>query len=140
MSESAPRGALVGGLAEVVIWTHDIESSLAFYRDLLGLEVISPPSLPNRFLKAGEAGAGVPAMVVLVPHPQAGHRFPAAKSERVLHHLAFSTGRDQAIRLRAACEAAGLPVRGGVHPVLSGVETFYIDDPDGNEVEIISPA
>jgi catechol 2,3-dioxygenase-like lactoylglutathione lyase family enzyme len=36
--------------------------------------------------------------------------------------------------------AAGLEVRSGVHPVLKGVRTFYVDDPDGNEVECISPA
>jgi len=35
---------------------------------------------------------------------------------------------------------AGLEVRGGIHPVLQGVRTFYVDDPDGNEVEVIAPA
>jgi hypothetical protein len=36
--------------------------------------------------------------------------------------------------------AAGLEVRSGVHPVLKDVRTFYVDDPDGNEVEVIAPA
>jgi catechol 2,3-dioxygenase-like lactoylglutathione lyase family enzyme len=36
--------------------------------------------------------------------------------------------------------AAGVEVRSGIHPVLKGVRTFYVDDPDGNEVEVISPA
>ena len=35
--------------------------------------------------------------------------------------------------------AEGLEVRSGVHPVLKGVRTFYVDDPDGNEVEVIAP-
>jgi catechol 2,3-dioxygenase-like lactoylglutathione lyase family enzyme len=35
--------------------------------------------------------------------------------------------------------AEGLEVRSGIHPVLTGVRTFYVDDPDGNEVEVISP-
>jgi hypothetical protein len=35
--------------------------------------------------------------------------------------------------------AAGIEVRSGIHPVLKGVRTFYADDPDGNEVECISP-
>jgi hypothetical protein len=30
-------------------------------------------------------------------------------------------------------------VRSGIHPVLKGVRTFYVDDPDGNEVEVIGP-
>jgi hypothetical protein len=29
-------------------------------------------------------------------------------------------------------------VRSGIHPVLKGVRTFYVDDPDGNEVECIT--
>jgi catechol 2,3-dioxygenase-like lactoylglutathione lyase family enzyme len=77
-------------------------------------------------------------MIVLVPHPD-GARFPAAKKERVLHHLAFKVAPARYEELRKRCAAAGLEVRGGVHPVLEGVRTFYVDDPMGNEVEVISP-
>jgi hypothetical protein len=35
--------------------------------------------------------------------------------------------------------AEGVQVRAGIHPVLKGVRTFYVDDPDGNECECISP-
>jgi catechol 2,3-dioxygenase-like lactoylglutathione lyase family enzyme len=126
------------GLAEIVLWTHDVDAALAFYRDLFGLEVISPPGLPNRFLSTGEVSGGVPAMIVLVPHPEGG-RFPAAKRERVLHHLAFKVAPARYEELRERCAAAGLEVRGGIHPVLEGVRTFYVDDPMGNEVEVISP-
>ena len=45
-------GGPVLHLAEIVLWAHDMDRSLAFYRDLFGLEVISPPELPNRFLRA----------------------------------------------------------------------------------------
>ena len=33
---------------------------------------------------------------------------------------------------------AGIEVRDGKHPVLA-VRTMYVTDPDGNEVELISP-
>jgi catechol 2,3-dioxygenase-like lactoylglutathione lyase family enzyme len=36
--------------------------------------------------------------------------------------------------------AEDVEVRTGVHPVLKGVRTFYVNDPDGNEIEVISPA
>src|ERR671919_349745 len=62
-------GEVVRGISEIVLWAHDLERTLSFYRDLLGLEVISPPELPNRFLKAAEGAEGVPQMIVLVPHP-----------------------------------------------------------------------
>ena len=47
----------VAGLAEVVLWVRDIEAALHFYRDMFGLEIISPPELPNKFLRAGEGAA-----------------------------------------------------------------------------------
>ena len=128
----------IAHLAEIVLWVHDLDRALAFYRDLLGLEVFSPPELPNRFLRAGPGSDGVPEMIVLVPHPDRGGAFPREKPQRVLHHLAFNVEASQYDALERACREAGLEVRSGVHPVLKGVRTFYVDDPDGNEVECIS--
>jgi catechol 2,3-dioxygenase len=125
-------------LAEIVLWVRDMDRSLAFYRDLFGLAVISPPELPNRFLRAGPGEGPVPEMIVLVPHPDPTGAFPTSKPQRPLHHLAFSVAADQYEDLQRRCREAGLEVRGGVHPVLKGVLTFYVDDPDGNECECIS--
>ena len=130
----------VAGLAEIVLWTHDMDAALHFYGDLFGLEVISPPALPNKFLRAGLGADGVPEMIVLVPHPDALASFPREKPKRVLHHLAFRVDADAYDQLREQFEAKGIEVRGGVHPVLKGVRTFYVDDPDGNECEVIAPA
>ncbi|MDQ6877917.1 MAG: VOC family protein [Candidatus Dormibacteraeota bacterium] len=130
---------VVTALAEIVLWARDLEAALHFYRDLLELELISPPELPNKFLKADDGGDGVPEMIVLVPHPPGSSEFPREKSKRVLHHLAFRVGAPAYEILKERFGAAGLEVRSGVHPVLKGVRTFYVDDPDGNEVEFISP-
>jgi catechol 2,3-dioxygenase-like lactoylglutathione lyase family enzyme len=54
--------------------------------------------------------------------------------------MAFNVEPGEYDRLAELCRAAGHEVRGGVHPVLKGVRTFYVDDPDGNEVEVIAPA
>jgi catechol 2,3-dioxygenase-like lactoylglutathione lyase family enzyme len=129
----------VAGLAEIVLWVRDMDAALHFYRDLLGLEVISPPALPNKFLRAADPGGGVPEMVVLIPHPDRAHEFPREKAMRVLHHLAFRVDTGDYEPLLRGFEAAGIEVRSGVHPVLKGVRTFYVDDPDGNECEVISP-
>jgi len=129
----------VAGLAEIVLWVRDMDAALRFYRDQFGLELISPPELPNKFLKAGEGTLGVPEMIVLVPHPDASTTFPREKAKRVLHHLAFRVEGAAYDELEKRFQAAGLEVRGGVHPVLKNVRTFYVDDPDGNEVEVIAP-
>jgi catechol 2,3-dioxygenase-like lactoylglutathione lyase family enzyme len=129
----------VAGLAEIVLWTRDMDAALHFYGDLFGLELISPPELPNRFLRAGEGADGVPEMIVLVPHPDPASAFPREKPKRVLHHLAFRVEEGAYDQLKDRLAAAGLEVRSGIHPVLKGVRTFYVDDPDGNEVEVIGP-
>ena len=130
-------GAVVG-LAEVVLWVRDMEKALHFYRDLCGLEMISPPAIPNKFLKAGEGAGGVPEMIVLVPHPDLTMEFPREKPKRVLHHLAFRVEAAEYERLQERLVASGVDARSGIHPVLKGVRTFYADDPDGNECEFIS--
>jgi catechol 2,3-dioxygenase-like lactoylglutathione lyase family enzyme len=131
---------VVIGLAEIVLWSHDIEKSLAFYCDLFGLERMDkPPTVKPIFLRAAAGVGGVPQMIVLVPHPDAGAAFPSEKPARPLHHLAFTVDAGSYVQLQERCRAAGLEVRHGVHPVLAGVQTFYVDDPDGNEVEVISP-
>ncbi len=129
----------VAGLAEIVLWVRDMDAAMHFYRDLFGLELISPPALPNKFLQAGDPGGGVPEMIVLVPHPDRSEQFPREKAKRVLHHLAFRVESVDYDPLKRGFEAAGIEVRSGVHPVLKGVRTFYVDDPDGNECEVISP-
>jgi len=128
----------IEGIAEIVLWVRDMDVALNFYKELLGLEVISRPEMPNTFLKAAEGELGVPDMIVLVPHPE-GLAFPREKQSRVLHHIALRVHRDAYEGLRARFEKEGIEVRSGVHPVLKGVRTFYVDDPDGNEVEFISP-
>jgi len=129
----------VAGLAEVVLWVRDMDRALHFYRDLFGLELISPPELPNKFLKAGGGANGVPEMIVLVPHPDWTAAFPREKAKRVLHHLAFRVDGSMYDALQERFVGAGIEVRSGVHPVLKGVRTFYVDDPDANEVECIAP-
>lgn len=130
----------VAGLAEIVLWVHDIDVALRFYRDGFGLELISPPELPNKFLRAGQGASGVPEMIVLVPHPDRSMEFPRAKAKRVLHHMAFRVEAMAYDELQLHFMAEGIEVRTGVHPVLKDTRTFYVDDPDGNEVEVISPA
>jgi catechol-2,3-dioxygenase len=123
-------------ISEIVLWTTDKERALRFYRDLVGLEVISPPSLPNVFLQVGEGRAGIPQMIVLVPKSD---EVKAKPSSYQLHHLALEVPEDAFDAQHAALVAAGYQPRGGKHPVLAS-RTMYVDDPDGNEVEFICRA
>src|SRR5919201_38355 len=126
----------VVGISEIVLWTEDKEQALRFYRDLLGLEIISPPTLPNTFLKVGEGNAGIPQMIVLVPKSEEVRAKPSGYQ---LHHMAFELPEEEFEAQREALVAAGYEPRGGKHPVLAS-RTMYVDDPDGNEVEFICRA
>jgi catechol-2,3-dioxygenase len=130
-------GVQIAGLAEVVLNVHNLDRSLAFYRDLLGLTVISPPERTNPiFLQAGNAMADLPALVVLVQLPPDTPNF---SPPRTLHHLALAIPADAFDAAHDALTTAGFTVRTGQHPVIPS-RTMYIDDPDGNEVELIAPA
>jgi catechol 2,3-dioxygenase-like lactoylglutathione lyase family enzyme len=124
-------------LAEVVLLVDDLERSLAFYRDLLGLSVISPAGSPATFLRVGPAGDGVPQQIVLVPRPAGVRAAATAKLERDVHHIGLEVEPAAFESERARLAAAGLEVRGGQHPFLP-VEAFYVDDPDGNEIEVVT--
>lgn len=126
----------VVGISEIVLWTNDKQQALQFYRYLLGLEVISPPTLPNVFLRVGEGNAGIPQMIVLVPKPDEIKTKPAGYQ---LNHLAFELPETAFDAQHAALIAAGYQPRSGKHPVLAS-RTMYVDDPDGNEVEFICRA
>jgi catechol-2,3-dioxygenase len=137
MTERPETVASISGLAEVVLNVHDMAASLAFYRDLLGLTVISPPERTNPvFLQAGAANADLPALVVLVQLPGEPEPF---SPPRTLHHLALAIPAESFDGTMAALTERGFSVRTGQHPVLPS-RTMYIDDPDGNEVELIAPA
>ncbi len=126
----------VVGISEIVLWAADKERSLRFYRDLLGLEVISPPTLANSFLKVGEGHAGIPQMIVLVPKSDEVKERPSGYQ---LHHMALELPEEDFDAQHAALVASGYAPRPGIHPVLAS-RTMYVDDPDGNEVEFICKA
>jgi catechol 2,3-dioxygenase len=129
-------GIGIRGLAEIVLWVHDLPAALAFYRDLLGLPVISPPERPNpTFLQAAPGTAGIPQMVVLVQMPAGAPPFGVP---RPLHHLALEVAAGDFDAAQERLTASGYAVRTGQHPVIPS-RTLYIDDPDGNEVELICP-
>ena len=130
--------AKIRGLTELVIWVRDMEKALHFYRDVLGLAVMSPPDFRGAvFLQVGEA-AGIPQQLVLVPLPKDAAGASSERTQRALHHLGMEVAPQEFEHERQRLESLGFEVRLGEHPFLP-VRGMYIDDPDGNEVELIAP-
>jgi|ERR687887_2327708 catechol 2,3-dioxygenase-like lactoylglutathione lyase family enzyme len=124
-------------LAEVVLFCQDVERSLRFYRDALGMTIISPPGSPAVFLRVGEPSGGVPQQIVLVPRPAGVTAAATSKPSRDLHHIALEVAPEELEVERSRLAGLGYAIRGGQHPFLP-VEAFYLDDPDGNEIEIVA--
>jgi catechol 2,3-dioxygenase-like lactoylglutathione lyase family enzyme len=124
----------IRGISEIVLWAHDAPAMIGFYRDVLGLKVISPPERTNPvFLQAGEGRVGVPQMIVVVQLPADA---PPFSVPRTLHHLAFEVEAADFDAEHARLESLGFALRSGQHPVIPS-RTMYLNDPEGNEVELI---
>jgi catechol 2,3-dioxygenase-like lactoylglutathione lyase family enzyme len=126
----------IRGLAEVVLMVQDIQASVAFYRDILGLQVVSPAEFKGSvFLQAGSGRPYITNMVVLAP-AKAGT--PPFAKPQALHHIGLEVDDEAFDDLVAKIESHGIEIRTGKHPLFSS-RTVYINDPDGNEVELICP-
>jgi catechol 2,3-dioxygenase-like lactoylglutathione lyase family enzyme len=126
----------IRGLLEIVLAVQDLERSAHFYREVLGLTAISPPNLPALFLRVGDE-TGVPQQIVLVPRPAGSAALPADRMQRGLHHIGLEIASADFEAERARLQGLGFVVRTGEHPFLN-VQAIYVDDPDGNEVEIVA--
>ena len=124
----------IKGIAEIVLNVHDVEASLKFYQEVLGLEIIGRPG--PVFLQAGDPAIDIPQMVVLFPLPPEAEQF---QTPRTLHHLALELAPADFDAEEERLKKLGYEIRYGKHPVLPS-RTMYLDDPDGNEVELICSA
>ena len=128
----------IRGIGEIVIWVHDMDASLRFYRDTLGLTQMSTPDQRGAiFLQVGPEVMNCPQQLVLAPLPAGSPDFPSDKTKRTMHHFGVEIAPEDFDGERKRLEGLGFEVRFGEHPFLS-LKGMYIDDPDGNEVEIIS--
>ena len=130
--------AKIRGLTEVVISVHDMEKSLNFYRDILGLIVMSPPDFRGAvFLRLSQEADTVPQQLVLVPLPEGTDTFPNERVRRPLHHFGMEIAGGDFESESERLQGLGFDVRFGNHPFLP-LKGMYLDDPDGNEIELIA--
>ncbi len=117
-------------LGHAVLRVRDLERSLAFYRDTLGMKEVARYGGRMVFLSCGENHHDLALQEIGRGAPSPN---PAAEG---LHHLAFKVGDNlQAlIELKAKLEGAGVQIVGtSDHPVS---KSLYMLDPDGIEIEL----
>jgi len=129
---STPSGPIDAGaiVGHIHLKVADLDRSLAFYRDVLGLEVQQRWANQAAFLSAG----GYHHHVALNTWESAGGA-PPPRGSTGLYHAAFlyPTRRALAVAVHRLL-AAGVPLDGAADHGVS--EAVYLRDPDGNGVEL----
>ena len=121
------------GLLELVLEVSDLESSVAFYRDVLGLPEIErwPPPRLGVWLSMGRN-----EVLGLWPATSGGRGVAIAGSRGGSHvHFAIYVEPGSLLHWQLQLQQAGLPVEGPIqfaHPNRS----LFVADPDGNVVEL----
>lgn len=121
---------------DVGILVSDIEKSLAFYQDLLGLEKVQEMPLPFGTMHRMAFGDSFVKLIDPKTVPAAG----AAGLTQALgfRYLTFQiTNIDEVC---ASCEAAGVEFEIAKQELLPGVTIAMVRDPDNNTVEFVERA
>lgn len=110
---------------------NDLEATIAFYRDALGLEVVerhdSPRGSRLAFLKA----PGSEELIEICSYPASG----PVRVQEDLVHLAFEV--DDLDAALADLARRGIPTTDGPTTGSSGSRFAFIDAPDRYEIELI---
>lgn len=117
----------ITGISHIAVFVHNIDSSLAFYRDFLGYEE------PFRLNKADGA---ISLVFIKVNDTQSIELFPErGEATDRLNQIALVT--DNAEALRAYLASRGVKVPEKVSKGRIGNYNFTCKDPDGHTVEIV---
>lgn len=116
------------GIDHVAIAVRDVDRSVAWYRDVLGLE------------RRHDVWGNEPAMVgvgttavALFPVEGKDPKPRPGRDALAMRHLAFRVDRANFEAAQDALRGRGIPFEGQHHGI---AESIYFDDPDGHQLEI----
>lgn len=122
-------------LGHVVLYVRDLERSRRFYRDVLGWRELAMPAGGLPFAAAAFSSGRTHHELLLIEVGRDAAPLPAGR--RVgLYHFGLKVGEsDEELRAaRDRLEREGVPIRGSADHVVT--HSLYIEDPDGNEIEL----
>ena len=109
----------------------DMDQTIAFYRDVLGLEVLERKVSPRGSHLAFLAVPNSEELIELCSFPSSG----PVKVQEDLVHLAFEV--DNLDEMIQELTRKQIPITDGPTRTASGSRFIFIDAPDGYEVELI---
>ena len=114
----------------IALTVKDVERSIAWYRDVLGLERRHQEvwgSMPA-VMHAGETGVALFPCATPNPAPA-----PDGRSGLNMRHLAFRVDRLNFLRAQSELRSRGIPFTFEDHRISHSI---YLNDPDGYEIEL----
>jgi catechol 2,3-dioxygenase-like lactoylglutathione lyase family enzyme len=121
------RRRQTSGLRHVALNVRDFEACLAFYTELLGMDVEWQPDDDSAFLTSGNDN--------LALRRSSG---PAAKEGQRLDHIGFIIESPDDVDLwHEQLRAAGVPILKPPKSHRDGARSFFCEDPDGTLIQII---
>jgi lactoylglutathione lyase len=117
---------------EIGIFVRDAERSLAFYRDVLGLEYLGDLTFPGHHMWRFQAGKSVVKLLEKTPTPDAAN--PAGDATGFRYLSLFVSNLDELV---ADVEAAGCEVIIPVTEFQPGSRFAFVGDPEGNRLELL---
>ena len=127
MTFTAPAGTSIG---HVHLKVADLDRAIAFYRDILGMQVMQRYGTQAAFLSAG----GYHHHIGLNIWESKGGAAPAPGTTGLYHTAILYPSRQALAQALKSVVEAGWPLEGASDHGVS--EAVYLRDPDGNGVEI----
>ena len=129
------------GVGEVVVRVADLERSIAFYRDVLGFQLLRVLHDSIAFIRVADGVAGHTQIIGLFrrdwPSNREGKTWDGCDSRRsTLHHFAIEISRHSYESVVDYLVDRGLNPNKQTHPWI-GWRSVYVSDPDDNTVEFV---
>lgn len=140
------RGFHVRGLGEIAIRCADLEAMTEFYRDVIGLEILSgSPEGRFVFLRIAEGVAGHTTVLALFHHSITGrpglhpvtNKAPETGARSSLHHIALSLPFAEQDAVMTWYDKHDLSYRVEKFDWI-GWRGVFTEDPEGNTVELVA--
>jgi catechol 2,3-dioxygenase-like lactoylglutathione lyase family enzyme len=120
-------------IIETSVYVDDLDRAEAFYRDILGLEVLTREPGRHVFFRVGDA-----MLLVFDPRATIGGGSPPPHGAGGPGHFALGVRTEDLDGWRARLEGLGIPIEEEVRWPRGG-RSIYFRDPAGNSVELITP-
>lgn len=128
-------------LGEIAIRVRDMAAMVAFYQDVIGLDLMRNFEDRIVFFRLGPGFAGHTSVLALFDHNIEGtaarRPLPASCEGTTLHHIALSLARAEQDAVVAWYETRGQPYRVEEFPWV-GWRGIFTEDPEGNTVELVA--